>query len=282
VIWKRNYQYALGSNRLLATSIPGDPDGLPAYVAAPGGYSHKYSYDAHGNMTRMPHLPLVQWDSQDQLGATIQQVVNDGTPETTYYVYDAAGQRARKVTERFVTDGEEPARKDERIYLGGFEVYREYGNGATVKLERQTLHIVDDKQRIALVETKTVPAAGQPLVRYQLGNHLGSATVELDADGALISYEEYHPYGTTAFQAMSVAEVSLKRYRYTGNERDEENGLYYHGAVLCALAGAVDELRSGGDGRWHLPISVCAGEPRSLFRRERNLRQGSERSSDHG
>ena len=42
----------------------------------------------------------MQWDFKDQLQATARQVVNDGTPETTYYVYDAAGQRVRKVTER--------------------------------------------------------------------------------------------------------------------------------------------------------------------------------------
>ena len=108
---------------------------------------------------------------------------------------------------------------------------------------------MDDKQRIALVETKTMPAIGQPLIRYQLGNHLGSASVELDKDGALISYEEYHPYGTTAFQVMSAAEVSLKRYRYTGKERDEETGFAYHGAtVLRAVVGEVDELRSSRHG----------------------------------
>ena len=35
-----------------------------------------------------------------------------------------------------------------------------------------------------------------------------------------------------------------KRYRYTGKERDEESGLYYHGPVLCTVAGEVDEDRS--------------------------------------
>ena len=57
-------------------------------------------------MTAMPHLPLMEWDYKDQLEATSQQVVNNGTPETTYYVYDAAGQRVRKVTERQADDGQ--------------------------------------------------------------------------------------------------------------------------------------------------------------------------------
>jgi RHS repeat-associated protein len=143
-----------------------------------------------------------------------------------------------------VTERQNGARKDERIYLGGFEIYREYdGAGASVSLERETLQVIDDKQRIAMVETKTVENGAPindpiPLQRYQLSNHLGSASLELDQNGALISYEEYHPYGTTAYQAMnSAAEVSLKRYRYTGKERDEETGLYYHGAryYICWL-----------------------------------------------
>ena len=53
--------------------------------------------------------------------------------------------------------------KAERIYLGGFEIYREFkSNGNDIALERETLHIMDDKQRIALVETKTQGNDGSP------------------------------------------------------------------------------------------------------------------------
>ena len=68
-------------------------------------------------------------------------------------------------------------------------------------------------------------------MRYQLHNHLGSAALELDAVAEVISYEEYHPYGTTAFQARNTGiKAAAKRYRYTGMERDEESGLEYHSA----------------------------------------------------
>lgn len=226
VAWLRRYEYAAANNHLLATSLPGDLDGV---------FSAKYTYDPHGNMTTMPHLPTMQWDYQDQLHATAQQVVNEGTPATTYYVYDAAGQRVRKVTEN-----QNGVRTKERRYLGGYEVYREYANDGTVALERQTLHVMDDQQRIALVETQTVEnglpvGSGQSIMRYQLSNQLGSACLELDREGQLISYEEYTPYGSTAYCAgRNGAEVSLKRYRYTGKERDEETGLNYHGARYYA------------------------------------------------
>lgn len=67
-------------------------------------------------------------------------------------------------------------------------------------LERETLHVMDDKQRIALVETRTHgndPSLPQ-LIRFQYSNHLGSASLELDNQGQIISYEEYYPYGSTS------------------------------------------------------------------------------------
>jgi RHS repeat-associated protein len=130
-------------------------------------------------------------------------------------------------------------RQKERIYLDGYELYREY-NGAdgNVTLERETLHVMDGQHRVALVETRTRGGDdGLPtqLVRYQFGNQLGSAILELDEAGQIISYEEYYPYGSTSYQAgRTVTEVSLKHYRYTGKERDEETGLYYHGARYYA------------------------------------------------
>ena len=230
--WVRRYQYAPDSNRLLSTSLPGDDPNGP--------YSAKYNYtdvlgnDVQGCMTSMPHLKVMEWDFKDQLHATQQQVVNNDVGEKTYYVYDAGGQRVRKVTET-----QNGNLKDERIYLGGFEVYRKYnGNGQAIVLERETLHVMDDKQRIALVETKTITNPDDKslvqLIRFQLGNHLGSAVLELDKEAQVISYEEYHPYGTTAYQSSRSQNETPKRYRYTGKERDEETGFTYHGARYYA------------------------------------------------
>ena len=198
--------------------------------------AERYLYDARGNIVQMPHLPVMQWDFLDRLAASARQIVNNGASETTFYQYDAAGQRTRKVTER--RDG---TRRNERLYIGGFEIYREYdGDGDSIALERETLHVMDDKERIALVETLTrehgvSPHAPEPVQRYQLANHLGSATLELDEAAQLISYEEYAPYGETVYQTgRHRAEVRRKRYRYTGKERDDENGFTYHEARYYA------------------------------------------------
>jgi RHS repeat-associated protein len=101
---------------------------------------------------------------------------------------------------------------------------------------------MDDQRRIVMIETKLVDTASTdpapintPRWRYQLTNHLDSVAIELDENSGVLSYEEYHPYGSTAFHtARGGAEVSAKRYRYTGKERDDETGLYYHGARYYA------------------------------------------------
>jgi RHS repeat-associated protein len=246
------------SNRMTSTTV--------------GDAVKTYTYDVHGNMTSMPHLTLMQWNFKDQLSASSRQAVNPNpppckVPETTFYVYDGGGQRMRKITER-----QNGSRKTELIYLGGFEIYREFdASGNAVAIERETLHVMDDKQRVALVETRTQGDDGSPeqLIRYQLSNHLGSACVELDDAAQIISYEEYFSYGSTSFQGVRSLTETPKRYRYVGMERDEESGLNYHGAryyapwlarwISCDPVGVQDGLNL---------FLYCGGNP--LNRLDRN------------
>jgi RHS repeat-associated protein len=219
--WRRTYDYAEQSlldsnrvnNRLSRTKS--------------GTIAETYPYDEQGNTVAMPHLKELGWDHEDQL-----QTIDLNGGGRAYYLYDTAGRRVRKVVER--QDG--TLQKD-RVYIGGYEIYREYTNGGQVIAnERRTLHVVDDKKRVALVETATVKDSHQierqtPIIRYQFHNHLESTTLELDEVGAVISYEEYYPFGGTSYQAVrGDLEVTQKRYRFTNKERDEESGLYYVGA----------------------------------------------------
>jgi len=228
--WTRAYTYSEPSlleagkknNRLTRTQIGNGLNFTESY-----GYTDAQGNDVHGCMTSINSMQM-GWDFKDQL-----QQVELGGGGTAYYVYDANGQRVRKVVEK--NNGN---LIEERIYLGGFEVFRQR-NGNGIKLERETLQIMDDKQRIALVETKTVTNpnddSAEQLVRYQFGNHLGSASLELADQAQIISYEEYYPYGSTSYQAVNKdIKAAAKRYRYTGKERDEESGLYYHGARYYA------------------------------------------------
>jgi len=183
------------------------------------------------------------WDHKGQL-----KEVDLGASGTAYYVYDASGERVRKVIENHNI-------KEERLYLGGYEVYTKTNNG-TAETERETLHVNNGSKRIALLDTEkansggtggttgsstTLPGSGpgtdlgKTTVRYPSDNHLGSASLELDEKAEIISYEEYRPFGTTSYRSgRTETEVSLKRYKYVGKERDDETGLYYYGARYYA------------------------------------------------
>jgi RHS repeat-associated protein len=183
-----------------------------------------YTYDEHGSMTSAPQLPLLRWDFAGRLYASSKQVVvATDEREITYYAYSPTGERLRKVTDR--PNG---TRKCARWYLRGSELFEDFGgDGTTVTLTRETLHVMSGPRRVALVDNG--------VARYQFGDHLESVSVELDDAGRLITYEEFTPYGATAFSSgRSDAEVSLKRYRFTGREKDEETGFQYHGARYYA------------------------------------------------
>jgi RHS repeat-associated protein len=214
--WTRTQTTVAGTNRIATVSLPGDPQAGP--------YTGIFDHDPAGNLTRIPNLSAMSWD---HAGRFVE--ANLGGGGTAYFTYDQQGQRVRKVVER-------GGKRLERIYIGRYERYRELtGSSLTVTLERESLHVADGERRFTLIETKTVDTSvasltPTPLFRFQLPNNLGSACVEVDETGAVLSYEEYYPYGGTSFRSGDID----KRYRYAGKERDEETGLYYVGARYYA------------------------------------------------
>jgi RHS repeat-associated protein len=91
---------------------------------------------------------------------------------------------------------------------------------------------MDNQSGIALVRVgEALPGDGAPevKVKYYFGDHLGSSSVVAGELGSWINREEYTPYGETSFGSFS-----RKRFRFTGKERDEESGVYYHGARYYA------------------------------------------------
>ena len=213
--WTRHYETDPHSNRLLRTWLGTDE-----------ANAVRYRYDLHGSMLNFANVPEEQhtrWDYRDMIHS--MDLEGGGM---AYYQYGNDKQRSRKT---IVRSG---GIREERLYLGGTERYRRWQGDALVE-EIETLHVFEGEQRILLVEnvisTDNNQLDARLLYRYQYSNHLGSTAVELDEDGEIISYEEYHPYGTTAFQAKNGAiRCVAKRYRFTGMERDEESGLAYHTA----------------------------------------------------
>ncbi len=237
--WTRDYAYNTHSYL--------EPDRMNnrlSQITTGSSLPQPFTHDYHGNMTKIPGVGDLVWNYDDHIRS-----VNLTGGGTAYYDYDPEKQRIRKVIK--LLDGTEKV----RLYLGNVEIYRVY-SGDQITLERKTLHVSDGDKRIAIFEKTTTD--NTPLnTRHQFGNHLGSAVLELDEQAQIISYEEYHPYGTSAYRyGRTDTEVGEKRYRYSGKERDAETGMYYYGAryYLAWL------------GRWGSEDPIGAIEGLNLYR----------------
>jgi len=182
-----------------------------------------------------PHLTVMRWNFKEELVASSTQAVGpDDIPVTTYYQYDSKGKRLRKITENDSYSpgtgltgplpAPTPTLKNQRVYIEGYEYYEDFGSGEVT----HSLSLMDEGRRFVMVEDSTLY---DYRVRYQHPNHQSSCTLETDDIGRIITHEEYHPFGTTSYQATnSSITAAYKRYRYTGQERDDETGLNYHNA----------------------------------------------------
>jgi RHS repeat-associated protein len=129
------------------------------------------------------------------------------------------------------------------------------------------LSLKDERQRFVMVEKTNIPGH-HLLVRYLHDSHQGSCTLETDESGNVITYEEYHPFGTSSYQATNAGILSSsKRYRYVGKERDEESGLYYYGARfyapwLCRFMSCDPKAAQFPD---QSPYNYCFNNPINLI-----------------
>lgn len=200
---------------------------------------YDYAYDDNGNLIRESSSRHFEWDHADRMKVYRTQAGNAEPSVHAHYLYDASGQRVKKLVRK------QGGSYEVTIYIDGlFEHHRRVQGGATQ--ENNTLHVMDNQSRIALVRVGAAfPEDTTPAVKFHLGDHLGSSNVVIDATGAWVNREEFTPYGETSFGSFA-----RKRYRFTGKERDEESGLYYHGAryyapwlarwVSCDPKGMVD------------------------------------------
>lgn len=221
----RVFNTVSGNNRLDTVSI--------------GQSVYRYAYDSNGNMLSEHQTRLFDWDHGDRLKAFRTQVAGSEPSVHAQYLYDASGMRVKKLVRK------QGGQYTVTVYVGGLFEYHRAVQGGTVQ-ENNTLHVMDDQSRIALIRVGTpFPDDTTPAVKYHLGDHLGSSHVVIAGDGAWVNREEYTPYGETSFGSFA-----RKRYRFTGKERDEESGLNYHAAryyaawvarwVSCDPKGLVD------------------------------------------
>ncbi|PBP67421.1 toxin [Pseudomonas syringae] len=205
----RNMHVAPDSNR----SLPDDDEDVDFAT----------SFDPNGNLLQLVRGQVMGWDARNQLQHIITVQREDGSNDDERYVYDGQGQRSRKIS---TAQASGRTLSNEVRYLPGLEI-RTTADG-------EILHVITaqaGRNSVRVLHWK----AGKPgiitndQVRYSLGDHLGSSTLELDQQGGLISQESYYPFGGTAWwAARSAVEAKYKTVRYSGKERDA-SGLYYYG-----------------------------------------------------
>jgi len=250
--YTRRYSYDTAGNLTKISHLGGFTRNIEIDEASNRGFlkiegesqTHADYFDENGNMKKLNHISEVKWNYRDNIQSATIIKRQDGKNDAEFYIYDSGGERVRKVFERYKGNG--LFEIEEKIYLGGVEIKRikqKQGDAEPTKIfERSSLHIMDDSDRIAISHNwiqddnnREANILDKNKTRYQYGNHLGSASLELDSSGLIISYEEYFPYGGTSFTTgKSQSEVKLKEYRYTGKERDDSTGLYYYGARYYA------------------------------------------------
>ncbi|MBV8189178.1 MAG: hypothetical protein JO339_18190, partial [Alphaproteobacteria bacterium] len=206
----------LGRNRLAGLTVAGN-------VFA-------YAYDDCGNLVDEGSSRHFEWDHGDRMRVYRTQTPAAGAalgdprlaePSVhAHYLYDEGGRRVKKLVRR------QGGGIETTVYIdSAFERVRLADGQAN-----DVVHLTDDRNRIATLRIGApFPNDNTPATKYQFGDHLGSSNVVVDDVGATIDREEYTPYGETSFGS-----AARKRYRYVGKERDEENGLYYHGARYSA------------------------------------------------
>jgi RHS repeat-associated protein len=182
------------------------------------GTHRAYAYDGNGNLTKEGTNRHFDWDYADRLRAFCVQHGTAAPSTYTHYLYDSTGQLVKKL----VWDG--PNGHETTTYVDGlFERRTRIQGGA--KAEHDLLHVMDDRRRIAAVRVgpELDGSTAAPVV-YYLADHLGSANVVVQPSMAIVSREEWFPYGETSFGGSA-----RNRYRFTGKERDRKSGLTYHG-----------------------------------------------------
>lgn len=187
---------------------------LPYVDVIPGDAEIEAAYDRRGNLLALEPGRLLNWDLRNQLQSVSPVERASGLNDQELYLYDGRSQRVRKI--RSSLTNARTLVTDVR-YLPGLELRTDDGTGERLQV------ITADGVRVLRWESPP-PRGADIQYRYQHVDHLGSVSLKTADDGAVISRERFHPYGTSAWQD---GESSYKFVCYSGKERDASGLDYY-------------------------------------------------------
>ncbi|NWA23487.1 toxin [Pseudomonas gingeri] len=182
------------------------------------------AFDGNGNLLELQPGQAMSWDLRNQLREVRPVERESSDDDLELYLYGGDGMRRRKVRS---TQANARSLISEVRYLPGLEIRTREGTGEVL----QVICVQAGRSAMQVLHWETTPPSGiaNDQYRYNLTDHLGSSSLELDGEAAVISQEIYHPYGSTAwFAGRSEVEAGYKTVHYSGKERDA-TGLYYYG-----------------------------------------------------
>jgi insecticidal toxin complex protein TccC len=182
------------------------------------------AFDGNGNLLELQPGQAMSWDLRNQLREVRPVERESADDDRELYLYDGDGMRQRKVRS---TQTNARSLISEVRYLPGLEIRTREGTGEVL----QVICVQAGRSAMQVLHWETTPPSGitNDQYRYNLTDHLGSSSLELDSEAEVISQEAYHPYGGTAwFAGRSEVEAGYKTVRYSGKERDA-TGFYYYG-----------------------------------------------------
>jgi RHS repeat-associated protein len=177
------------------------------------------------------------------LGGCAQMACNPTIDKATnrfasgqYYTYDANGNIAEDpAASEFTYDGEnrQTMVKDDEDTIMGEYSYDGEGNRIIKKTSTETTIFVYDANGRLAAEYSTLLAV-TPQVSYLTSDHLGSARVITNENGAVVNRKDFAAFGDETItsqrtSALGYTSASARNVRqdYTGYEKDTESGLDY-------------------------------------------------------
>lgn len=161
--------------------------------------SEDYAYDNGGNTTSDPHGRVFKYDGENKQ----YEVRNSANDIIGQYFFDGNGKRIKKIVP---------------------------------STDEVTVFVYDAMGRLSAEYSTKLSQA--PKVSYTTTDSLGSPRIKTDENGAVISRNDYLPFGEDLFTTQRTQTLGYKsddvRQKFTGYEKDGETGLDFAQARMYA------------------------------------------------
>ncbi|PYF74244.1 DUF6443 domain-containing protein [Pedobacter nutrimenti] len=156
------------------------------------GKSSTYAYDDNGNQKTDSRKGINISYNMLNLPKTITK---SSTGESLNYVYDATGQKLKKIYG-----------SNTRDYIGGIE----YNNGAIEFIQTE--------------EGRALPGSSYSY-EYMLKDHLGNTRATIKQNGEIVQVQDYYAFGLEMNPGNNISPSPQNNYTYNGKEKQGELGL---------------------------------------------------------